>query len=109
MAEEYIAVILVPIAIMYFLFYLAIKMDEKHHPIKLFFLWIGVILMVPTQNLLLEIAIDATMSADVKTTLDTIYFMVWIIMIITSAYFMIYVFRTSLEFLASNVRPFKRK
>lgn len=110
MAEEYIAIILLGISLIYFFIKLSLELDPQHHPLKLFLIWLAFIAMMPVTNLGMEIAVDATMSADVITNMSTIYYIVWVVFLVGTAYFGIFVFRTTLEYLAgSDKRPFKRE
>jgi len=98
------------IALIYILIKLALEMADKHHALKLFFIWISFILMLPATNLMYQMAQAVAVSGNVVSMVETVYYIAWVIFLVGTAYFGIFVFRTTLEYLAeSTKRPYKRE
>ena len=104
MADEYIAVILLGLGFIYLLIKLALEMDEEHFALKMFLLWMSIIALLPVIQLGTEIAESATMSADVQSMLEIMFYMAGFVLIVVSFYFGLYVFRAALAWFGDSVK-----
>ena len=104
MADEYVAIILLGLGFIYFMIKLALEMDEEHFALKMFLLWMSIIALLPVIQIGIEIAESAAMSADVQSMLEIVFYMAGFVMIISSFYFGLYVFRTVLAWFGDSVK-----
>ena len=70
---------------------------------------LALITLLPVTNLGYQMALDMALSGGVETILLTFYYIAWAVCLLGTAYFGIFVFRTTLAYLTEGMkRPHKR-
>ena len=100
----HIAVMLCQLGVLIFLIVLGLKLDEEHYAIKLFFIWLASITLLPFVNTIYQLARDISLSSGVVAMMMTTYYISWAVMAVTTFYFSIYILRTTLTWLGDTVK-----
>ena len=76
---------------------IAFKLAEEHYSLKLFFIWLSIIFIVPIAQIAVKIASVEVMDTSIQNLLSIIQYSTTIISIVSTAYFMLYILKGVLQ------------
>ena len=96
---SYYSIFAVIIAIIVFLLWIGFKLDESHAPIKLFLVWLTFGLFVLLVSFLQQYAVYTFMGESIVNSINTLYYVVIILLWVVFAYFIFYYLATLLKYI----------
>jgi uncharacterized membrane protein len=103
--ETYLALVLVCIGIPIFSFYIGFNLSEVHNAMKFFFVWLGLLSLLPLGNLGVAMAESLDIPGNIIATANIIYYLIGMINMIFCLYMIYFYTRFMLEFLANSAKP----
>ena len=95
--------------ILFCMLYVGLTLSNEHYPLKLFFIWVAILILVPISQLMVLVA-DQQLLSNLSTILQLVNYLTIIISIVATAYFVIYITKTMLMTVSNltNRNPLKK-